>query len=114
MITLAEWLQAQLDIERVIIDEADRLSKEYDNDNYEPKNDLYANGAESSGDSIVAMHPVRALAELESKQEILELCNWLDITSDGKSIISNNLKQFLAHPYKHRNGWQTEWEMPEL
>jgi hypothetical protein len=66
--TLAEFLRVRLDEDERAAREAVPSKLERQPEPYEP---WYANEAESSGDTIVAMHPTRALAEVEAKRGIL-------------------------------------------
>jgi hypothetical protein len=111
--TLVEFLRARIDEdERAALDavpsELDRQPEPY-----EP---WYANEAESSGDTIVAMHPSRALAEVEAKRGIVE---WIRGAQDAageapvrvvriEAALTHALR-LLALPYAGHPDYDEAW-----
>ena len=119
---LEDWLRAQLDSEQIIAEQVAALAQEYDDTDYEPAADWYANESGTSGDQIIAMHPARALAEIAAKRALIELISEAggldhqvsqEFGSYSGPQIDDRMFVVLAQPYAGRPGWREEWRLSE-
>jgi Family of unknown function (DUF6221) len=96
-VTLVEFLRARLDEDEDAAHAAENDPGYQAADGYEP---WYANNADSSGDAIVAMHPTRALADVEAKRRIIDLADQASgLDEQVDAAFSSEPRDLTAEPY---------------
>jgi len=73
------------------------------------RRNILTDEADANGTHIARHDPPRVLAECAAKRAIVRVAE--EIEDDW--ITGDHIFRALAQPYRDREGWQREWEVPE-